>query len=136
MNSSYNHKEHSKNWTDVYKEKKYYLPNYKLPYAYCITIPPPNITGRLHMGHAFQCTLMDILIRYYKMCGYNTLWKFGTDHAGIATQILLEQRFNSKDIDLLKVKANSWKFEAISNIKDQMKNLGFFIKNTNFCALN
>lgn len=127
MNSSYNHKEHSKNWTDVYKEKKYYLPNYKLPYAYCITIPPPNITGRLHMGHAFQCTLMDILIRYYKMCGYNTLWKFGTDHAGIATQILLEQRFNSKDIDLLKVKANSWKFEAISNIKDQMKNLGFFI---------
>ncbi|MBI3067417.1 MAG: class I tRNA ligase family protein, partial [Betaproteobacteria bacterium] len=57
---------------------------------YCILLPPPNVTGTLHMGHAFQHTLMDALIRYHRMRGCNTLWQPGTDHAGIATQNVVE----------------------------------------------
>ncbi|MGB1885409.1 MAG: valine--tRNA ligase, partial [Gammaproteobacteria bacterium] len=60
--------------------------------AYCIALPPPNVTGSLHMGHAFQDTLMDALVRYRRMCGDSTLWQCGTDHAGIATQIVVERQ--------------------------------------------
>ena len=60
--------------------------------AYCIMIPPPNVTGSLHMGHAFQDTLMDALTRYHRMQGDNTLWQAGTDHAGIATQMVVERQ--------------------------------------------
>src|SRR3990172_4718787 len=60
--------------------------------AYCIQLPPPNVTGTLHMGHAFQQTLMDTLIRYHRMHGENTNWVVGTDHAGIATQIVVERQ--------------------------------------------
>ena len=60
--------------------------------AYCIALPPPNVTGSLHMGHAFQVTLMDALIRYHRMCGDDTLWQGGTDHAGIATQIVVDRQ--------------------------------------------
>ena len=56
--------------------------------AYCIMIPPPNVTGTLHMGHAFQDTIMDALTRYHRMQGHQTLWQPGTDHAGIATQMV------------------------------------------------
>ena len=55
-------------------------------------LPPPNVTGHLHMGHAFQDTLMDALIRYHRMGGHNTLWQGGTDHAGIATQMVVERQ--------------------------------------------
>ena len=58
---------------------------------FTIVIPPPNVTGQLHMGHAFDETLQDILIRYKRMCGYSALWVPGTDHAGIATQIKVEE---------------------------------------------
>ena len=64
--------------------------------AYCIMLPPPNVTGSLHMGHAFQQTLMDILIRYHRMRGDKTLWQCGTDHAGIATQMVVERQLESK----------------------------------------
>ncbi|MCA1853088.1 MAG: class I tRNA ligase family protein, partial [Beggiatoa sp.] len=59
---------------------------------YCIMLPPPNVTGSLHMGHAFQDTLMDCLIRFHRMCGDRTLWQCGTDHAGIATQMVVERQ--------------------------------------------
>ena len=59
---------------------------------YCILLPPPNVTGTLHMGHAFQQTIMDALIRYHRMRGDNTLWQVGTDHAGIATQKVVENQ--------------------------------------------
>lgn len=78
--------------------KKWELENYFLPThkenspPYCIMLPPPNVTGNLHMGHGFQDTLMDALIRYHRMLGYNTLWQAGTDHAGIATQIVVERQ--------------------------------------------
>ena len=64
--------------------------------AYCIQLPPPNVTGTLHMGHAFQQTLMDALIRYHRMRGFNTNWVVGTDHAGIATQIVVERQLEEK----------------------------------------
>jgi valyl-tRNA synthetase len=64
--------------------------------SYCIMIPPPNVTGSLHMGHAFQDTIMDALTRYNRMSGKNTLWQPGTDHAGIATQMVVERRLNSE----------------------------------------
>src|SRR6187401_3687975 len=64
--------------------------------SYCIMIPPPNVTGTLHMGHAFQHTLMDALTRFHRMRGYNTLWQPGTDHAGIATQIVVERQLEQE----------------------------------------
>ncbi len=63
--------------------------------AYCILLPPPNVTGTLHMGHAFQHTLMDTLVRYRRMMGDNVLWQAGTDHAGIATQIVVERQLEA-----------------------------------------
>ena len=64
-----------------------------------IQLPPPNITGILHMGHAFNQTVMDSLTRYYRMQGYNTLWLPGTDHAGIATQIVVERQLQEEGTD-------------------------------------
>ncbi|MGZ5609174.1 MAG: class I tRNA ligase family protein, partial [Methylobacter sp.] len=64
--------------------------------SYCIMIPPPNVTGSLHMGHAFQDTIMDALTRYHRMKGYSTLWQPGTDHAGIATQMVVERLCNAE----------------------------------------
>ena len=63
---------------------------------FCIMIPPPNVTGTLHMGHAFQQTLMDVLIRYHRMRGDDTLWQAGTDHAGIATQMVVEHQLDAR----------------------------------------
>src|SRR3569833_3358031 len=63
---------------------------------YSIVIPPPNVTGTLHMGHAFQHTLMDALTRYHRMRGDDTLWQPGTDHAGIATQMVVERQLNAQ----------------------------------------
>ena len=61
-------------------------------------LPPPNVTGSLHMGHGFGFTLMDVLIRYHRMCGDNTLWQAGTDHAGIATQMVVERQLNHSKV--------------------------------------
>jgi len=72
-------------WYDYWESKKHFVPS-GTGDPYCIMIPPPNVTGTLHMGHAFQDTVMDTLIRYHRMRGDNTLWQPGTDHAGIATQ--------------------------------------------------
>ena len=99
--------------------------------AYCIMLPPPNVTGTLHMGHAFQDTLMDALIRYHRMCGDNTLWQPGTDHAGIATQIVVERQLDAQNIsrhDLGREKflerVWEWKEESGSTITRQMRRLG------------
>ena len=65
--------------------------------AYCIMMPPPNVTGSLHMGHALTFTIQDILIRYHRMKGMEVLWQAGTDHAGIATQIVVEKQLQEKN---------------------------------------
>ncbi|CAH1385976.1 valine--tRNA ligase [Candidatus Nitrotoga sp. M5] len=99
--------------------------------AYAIMLPPPNVTGTLHMGHAFQNTLMDALTRYHRMRGDNTLWQPGTDHAGIATQIVVERQLDAKKIkrhDLGREKfierVWEWKEESGSTITRQMRRLG------------
>ncbi len=99
--------------------------------SFCIQLPPPNVTGTLHMGHAFQQTLMDVLIRYHRMRGDNTLWQVGTDHAGIATQIVVQNQLLSEGVsrrDLGRVKfverVWAWKAESGSTITRQMRRLG------------
>ena len=122
MKKVYEHNKLSFDWYKAWEEKKAFVPNYDKNDTYCITIPPPNITGKLHMGHAFQCTLMDILIRYYRMKQLSTLWKMGTDHAGIATQLLIEKTFGIIDLNKRKHYAYKWKKKSIKHIKKQIEN--------------
>ena len=78
--------------TEIYQEwidKGCFKPTYNFDKNFSICIPPPNVTGSLHMGHALNNTIQDILVRYHRMNGYNTLWQPGTDHAGIATQMVV-----------------------------------------------
>jgi valyl-tRNA synthetase len=98
---------------------------------YCILLPPPNVTGTLHMGHAFQQTVMDMLIRYQRMRGMNTLWQVGTDHAGIATQKIVENQLaveSKTRHDLGREpfveRVWQWKEESGSTITNQMRRLG------------
>jgi valyl-tRNA synthetase len=104
--------------------------NHETP-AYCIQLPPPNVTGTLHMGHAFQQTLMDALIRYHRMRGDNTNWVVGTDHAGIATQIVVERQLEAKGQDRHQLGRDKfvelvwqWKQQSGSTITRQMRRLG------------
>ena len=99
--------------------------------AYCIQLPPPNVTGTLHMGHAFQQTLMDVLVRWHRMRGDNTLWQIGTDHAGIATQIVVEQQLKAEgksrhDLgrEAFVERVWGWKEESGGAITRQMRRLG------------
>ncbi|WP_462173359.1 valine--tRNA ligase [Pseudoalteromonas xiamenensis] len=100
--------------------------------AYSIMIPPPNVTGSLHMGHAFQDTIMDTLIRYKRMSGNNTLWQVGTDHAGIATQMVVERKLAAEEgksrhdlgRDEFIKKVWEWKGESGGTITRQLRRLG------------
>lgn len=100
--------------------------------AYSIMIPPPNVTGSLHMGHAFQHTIMDTLIRYQRMQGKNTLWQVGTDHAGIATQMVVERKIAAEEgktkhdygRDAFIDKIWEWKGQSGGTITQQMRRLG------------
>ena len=98
---------------------------------YCIMLPPPNVTGSLHMGHAFQHTLMDILIRFHRMRGCNTLWQCGTDHAGIATQMVVERQLAEQGKtrqDLGRERfvdaVWAWKHQSGGAITEQLRRLG------------
>src|SRR6266850_923873 len=98
---------------------------------YCIQLPPPNVTGTLHMGHAFQQTLMDALIRYHRMRGFNANWVVGTDHAGIATQIVVERQLEEEgktrhDLGREKFieRVWQWKQKSGATITRQMRRLG------------
>ena len=119
-------------WYDEWEKRCYFAhsPNSDKP-AYCIQLPPPNVTGTLHMGHAFQQTLMDILVRYHRMRGFNTNWVMGTDHAGIATQIVVERQLemeNKTRRDLGREKfierVWQWKGQSGATITRQMRRLG------------
>jgi valyl-tRNA synthetase len=98
---------------------------------YCIMIPPPNVTGTLHMGHAFQHTLMDALIRYHRMRGRDALWQPGTDHAGIATQMVVERQLNAQGLSRTELtraafleRVWAWKEQSGGTIAAQMRRLG------------
>ena len=99
--------------------------------SYCIVIPPPNVTGTVHMGHAFQYTIMDTLIRYHRMRGDNTLWQMGTDHAGIATQMVVERLLDAegrsrRDLgrDAFVRRVWEWKEQSGNMISKQIRRLG------------
>ena len=98
---------------------------------YCIVIPPPNVTGTLHMGHAFQDTIMDALIRFHRMAGRNTLWQPGMDHAGIATQMVVERQLNGEGTSRSELgrekfveRVWQWKDQSGGQICQQLRRLG------------
>ena len=98
---------------------------------YCIMIPPPNVTGTLHMGHAFQDTIMDTLIRYHRMRGFDTLWQAGTDHAGIATQVVVERQLEAEGTDrrilgreAFVERVWDWTRQSGGTIRRQLRRLG------------
>ena len=118
-------------WYQTWEDKGYFTPSNKGDDSYCIMLPPPNVTGSLHMGHAFQQTLMDILIRYHRMNGDDTLWQCGTDHAGIATQMVVERQLEQQGqhrTDLGREKFTSavwdWKKTSGNTITRQSRRLG------------
>ncbi|MEX0584520.1 MAG: valine--tRNA ligase, partial [Natronospirillum sp.] len=117
---------HYQHW----ESQNYFAPQGK-GQPYSIMIPPPNVTGSLHMGHAFQHTIMDALIRYHRMLGDNTLWQTGSDHAGIATQMVVERKLaeegkNRHDLGRAAFidKVWEWKKESGGTITQQMRHLG------------
>ena len=115
------------NWV----EQGCFKPSYNFDKNFSICIPPPNVTGSLHMGHALNNTIQDILVRYHRMNGFNTLWQPGTDHAGIATQMVVERNLEKENIfrkDLSREefikKVWEWKEYSGSTIINQLKRLG------------
>jgi valyl-tRNA synthetase len=132
LTKSFEPKEIERKWYPVWEKAGHFVPNGDASKpAYTIQLPPPNVTGTLHMGHAFQQTLMDSLIRYHRMKGDNTNWVVGTDHAGIATQIVVERQLQAEGKsrhDLGRVAFNEkvwqWKEQSGSTITEQMRRLG------------
>lgn len=132
LDKSYEPKRTEQKWYEFWLEKGYFHADEdssKPPYS--IVIPPPNITGSLHMGHALNSTLQDILIRWKRMDGYNVLWVYGTDHAGIATQNVIEQQLEKEATDRQKYgrerflqRAWQWKEEKGDAIMGQLMRLG------------
>jgi valyl-tRNA synthetase len=118
-------------WYERWESGGYFAHRDHATPAYCIQLPPPNVTGTLHMGHAFQQTLMDALIRYHRMRGFNTNWVVGTDHAGIATQIVVERQLEEQGRtrrDLGRAafveRVWQWKQQSGATITRQMRRLG------------
>lgn len=119
-------------WCQIWEHGGYYAPNPNATKGtYCIMIPPPNVTGSLHMGHAFQDTIMDALVRFHRMRGYKTLWQVGTDHAGIATQMVVERQLKEQNLsrhDLGRedfiAKIWEWKDKSGNTITKQLRRMG------------
>ncbi|WP_054285402.1 valine--tRNA ligase [Gulbenkiania mobilis] len=119
-------------WYDHWEQAGYFKPNMDATRAaFCIQLPPPNVTGTLHMGHAFNQTIMDGLTRYHRMKGENTLWVPGTDHAGIATQIVVERQLAEQGTsrhdlgrDAFIGKVWEWKEKSGGTITSQMRRVG------------
>ncbi len=98
LDTAYDPKQIEQKLYDHWENQGYFKPNGDTSQeSFCIMIPPPNVTGSLHMGHAFQQTIMDTMIRYQRMQGKNTLWQAGTDHAGIATQMVVERKIAAEE---------------------------------------
>ncbi|MDT8451302.1 MAG: valine--tRNA ligase [Gammaproteobacteria bacterium] len=132
MEKTYNPKAIEQNWYQTWEDNGYFAPQDNADAnAYSIMIPPPNVTGNLHMGHGFNNTVMDTLIRYHRMKGDNTLWQPGTDHAGIATQMVVERQLEAEgktrhDLgrEAFIERIWEWKKESGGNITRQLRRLG------------
>ena len=130
MDKNYDPAEIESRWYNQWEENGYFSMGMEGD-SYCIMIPPPNVTGSLHMGHAFQDTIMDALTRYHRMQGHATLWQPGTDHAGIATQMVVERRLAAQGTsrhdlgrDTFIDKVWEWKAESGGNITRQLRRMG------------
>ena len=133
MEKTYNPQTIEQKWYQTWEDRGYFSPreNDADSDSYCIMIPPPNVTGTLHMGHAFQDTIMDALIRYNRMKGNNTLWQAGTDHAGIATQMVVERQLNAEgksrhDLgrEAFTDRVWEWKEQSGGQITQQLRRMG------------
>ena len=133
LSKSFNPKEIEEKWYTYWESEGYYNTGEDLnnPKSFSILLPPPNVTGTLHMGHGFNQTLMDTLTRYHRMSGSNTLWQPGTDHAGIATQIVVERQLDQEGTsrhelgrDEFIKKVWDWKEFSGGKITQQMRRLG------------
>lgn len=130
MEKTYQPESIESSWYQAWESNHYFTPQgHGKPY--CIMIPPPNVTGSLHMGHGFNNAIMDALIRFRRMQGRNTLWQPGTDHAGIATQMVVERQLAAQHItrhdlgrDAFIEKVWQWKAESGGNITNQIRRLG------------
>ena len=131
MEKTFQPSEIERKWYEFWEKNGHFRPSGEGT-PYCIMIPPPNVTGSLHMGHAFQDTIMDALIRYHRMKGCNTLWQVGTDHAGIATQMVVERKLQAEegktrhDLGREKFleKVWEWKAESGGTITRQLRRMG------------
>ncbi|GAB6067555.1 valine--tRNA ligase [Methylothermus subterraneus] len=130
MEKTYDPHKIEQHWYQIWEARGYFAPSGQ-GRPYCIMIPPPNVTGSLHMGHAFQDTIMDALIRYHRMRGDNTLWQPGTDHAGIATQMVVERLLEKEgktrhDLgrEQFIQRIWQWKEHSGSTITRQLRRLG------------
>ena len=133
LSKSFNPKEIEERWYKFWESEGYYGIGKDLnnPINFSILLPPPNVTGTLHMGHGFNQTLMDTLTRYHRMSGSNTLWQPGTDHAGIATQIVVERHLDQEGKSRHELgreefikKVWDWKTLSGGKITQQMRRLG------------
>ena len=133
LNDKYNPKEFEEKLYNEWEQKGYFKPSMdKTKESYCIVMPPPNVTGKLHMGHALDGTLQDVLIRYKRMCGYNTLWIPGTDHAAIATEVKVVEKMKKEEgltkADITREqfleRAWAWTKEYGGTIQRQQRRLG------------
>ena len=130
MDKTYRPEDIETRWYETWESRGYFQPSGEGE-PYCIVIPPPNVTGSLHMGHAFQQTIMDALIRYHRMCGRDTLWQGGTDHAGIATQMVVERLLAAEGTDRHRLGREAflervWQWKELSGgtITRQQRRLG------------
>lgn len=132
LENKYNPKEFEKNIYDNWEEKGYFKPNMdKEKEPYCIMMPPPNVTGKLHMGHALDSTIQDILIRFKRMQGYNTLWLPGSDHAAISTEMKVVEKLRNEgkskqELGRDKFLEEAWEWTKLygGTIEKQQKKLG------------
>jgi len=131
LENAYNPAEVEAGMYQGWEESGYFQPTFDKDESFSIALPPPNVTGSLHMGHGFNNAIMDALTRYHRMDGDNTLWQPGTDHAGIATQMVVERRLEAQGIkrrDMTREdfidKVWEWKEESGGNITSQIRRLG------------
>ena len=134
LEKKYNHKKVEDGKYEKWLEKQYFKSGDLNKVPYCIVIPPPNVTGKLHLGHAWNTTIQDILIRYNRMSGYDALWLPGTDHAAIATEVKVINRLKNKGINKYELGRDKfleecfkWKDEHESIIHEQWAKLGLSV---------
>ena len=138
LDKKYEHKNTEANKYQIWKEKGYFkADNTSDKTPFCIVIPPPNVTGKLHIGHAYDTSIQDVIVRYKRMQGFDTLWLPGMDHAAIATEAKVVKRLKDKGIDKYEYGREKfleacwdWTREYGDNIRNQWAGLGLSVDYT------